>query len=193
MEANRTFTLFDPRFKKIVDQNLTNLLDEHRKQSPRHATVMRASSSTHTIRDNRGHTHSITSNGIDEDVLVSLLAAKGYPVADLKQLARLRDHSDWYVELEVIATIQTYFQFSTERICDVVSMLFERAFVHNSVQSLKRTLEDRLGLVGENGLSNCKKFAKDEPQIEEQRQLLKRQKEILLNARKVIYEFYHSN
>jgi Dynamin GTPase effector domain len=191
MELNRPFTLSDLRFKDVVDKNLTGLLQErYELLTNRDNIPMHPSSSTHTIRDERGTSHSITSRGIDTDVIVGLLAAKGFPISSAKQLARLHDHGDCHVELELIATVQAYFDFSTERICDVVSQLFENIFVRRFVARLKKSLVLDLGLVGEQGHLKCVAYARDEPRIEEERQVLKKQKDILLKAKQIISQFY---
>jgi hypothetical protein len=94
------------------------------------------------------------------------------------------------VELAVIATVQTYFAFSTERVCDVVSQIFENVFVRRFVGKLKKSLVVELGLVGEQGHGKCVAYAKDEPRIEEERLFWKNQRGILLDARTVISQFY---
>ena len=191
MEMNRPFTLANVRFKAVVDDNITELLQKrYESLTKRRTSPIQASSSIHTIRDTNGLSHSITSRGIDTDVIAGLLAAKGFPISSPKQLARLHTHGDCYVELEVIATVQAYFEFSTESICDVASQLFENVFVRRFVSRLKKYLIVDLGLVGEDGHSKCVTFARDEPRVEEERQLLEKQKEILLKANDIITKFY---
>jgi len=191
METNRPFTLSNSRFKEVVEHYITELLQErYELLTKRDTTRLQPSSSTHTIRDTYGTSHSITSRGIDTDVIVGLLAAKGFPISSTKQLARLHEHGDCYVELELIATVQAYFDFSTERICDVVSQLFENNFVKHLVNRLKKSLVLELGLVGAEGHSKCVLYAKDNPQIENERETLNRQRGILLEAKKVISQFY---
>jgi Dynamin GTPase effector domain len=187
MESNRPFVLSDSRFKDVVESNLTELLQ---KRYDLLSDPIRASTSTHTIRDMHGNSFSITSREMDMDVLVSLLAAKGFHISSTKQLARLHEHGECSVELSVVAAVEAYFAFSTERVCDVVSQLFENVFVREFVSRLKKSLVVELGLVGEHGHTKCVGYAKDEPQIEQEREGLKKQKDILLAARNVISQFY---
>lgn len=192
IERNRPFTLSTPRFKDVVEQNLTEVLQTRYELLTNHDTTpLQPSSSTHTIRDTYGTSHSITSRGIDNDVIVGLLAAKGFPITSTKQLARLHNHGDCSVELKVIATVQTYFEFSTERICDVVSQLFENVFVRRFVAKLKTSLVFELGLVGEEGHGKCAAYAKDEPRIEDERLFWENQKDILQRAKNIISQLYH--
>jgi Dynamin GTPase effector domain len=188
METNRPFTLSDPRFKDVVETNLTELLQKRYELLAK--PPIQPSTSTHTIRDNYGNSHSITSREMETDVLVALLAAKGFPISSPKQLARLHEHGECSVELSVVATVQAYFAFSTERVCDVVSQLFENIFVRGFVSRLNKSLVVDLGLVGEHGHAKCVGYAKDEPRIAEERKSLQKQKSILLDARNVISQFY---
>jgi hypothetical protein len=94
------------------------------------------------------------------------------------------------VELAVIATVQTYFEFSTERICDVVSQLFENFFVRRFVAKLRTSLVFELELVGEQGHVKCVAYVKDEPRIEAERLFWENRKDILQRAKNVISQFY---
>ena len=86
---------------------------------------------THTIKDVNGNAHSISSKGVGEDVLLSLLTAQGYHISSAKQLARLHDPDEFGAELDVMARVLASFEISSKRIVDVMPMIFETALVCN--------------------------------------------------------------
>ena len=149
-----------------------------------------ASSSTHTIKDIYGTCHSVTAKGVGEDVLLSLLVANGYRISSAKQLARLHDPDYYETELEVISQVLAYFELASQRIMDVVPMIFETVFARDFSHEIRKELTSSLKLVGDFGLENCAKFAKEEPDTQLRREDLNKRKDILSRAVTVVHQFY---
>ena len=116
MEKSRPFTLNHKDYSTSTEVFIT---DFAHCRSKIHGEFTPASSSTHTIKDVYGTSHSVSAKGVGEDVLLSLLTANGYRISDSKQLARLHDPDDYNTELEVIAQVLSYFEISSKRIIDV--------------------------------------------------------------------------
>ena len=129
-----------------------------------------------------GNAHSISSKGVGEDVLLSLLAAQGYHVSSAKHLARLHDPDEFDAELDVMARVLAYFEISSRRIVDVMPMIFESALVCNFADELQKTMTSDLKLIGEFGFENCRIYGKDEPDIQVKRQEYRKHEEILTDA-----------
>ena len=180
MERRRPFTLDHMQFS-ITKENLTTELTHERNESEKkHKTSSTPASSTYTIRDVSGYSHSITSRGVDEDVLLGLLASKGYRISSPKQLARLHDPGEYVTEIEVICQVLAYFESSSKRIIDIMPMIFETVFASEVVEELREALTSSLKLVGDPGPANCVKYTQDEPAVETEREELLSQKNTLL-------------
>lgn len=149
-----------------------------------------SSSSTHTVRDIYGTTHSITAKGVGESVLLGLLTANGFPVSSARQLVRLHDPDIYETELEVIAQVLAYFEISSQRIMDVMPMIFETVFARDFGDEIRKELTSSLKLVGDCGLENCARFAREEPDIQLRREDLNKRKDILSRAVTVVHQFY---
>jgi len=149
-----------------------------------------APSLTHQIRDIYGGCRAVTAKGVGKDVLFSLLVESGYRVPSAKQLARLRDPDNYEAELEVISQVLAYFELSSQRIMDVMPMIFETVFARDFADEIRKELTSSLRLVGDFGLENCAKFAKEEPDIQLRREDLMARKEILSQAVMVVHQFY---
>lgn len=184
MENRRPFTLDHNQFSVSKEDFITEFA--HQRGQP----IASPSSTTHTIRDTYGSAHSITSHGVDEDVLLSLLTAKGYRITSTKQLARLHDPDEYITELEVISQVLAYFEISSKRIVDVMPMIFETVFACEFGDELRRVLTSNLKLVGDFGVANCVRYTKDEPDVQMKREDFNRRKETLSRASEIISRFY---
>ena len=187
MESRRPFTLDHIRFSISKEAFITEFAHQRlHLQSP----VPSPSSTTHTIRDTYGTAHSITSRGVDEDVLLSLLTVKGYRVTSLKQLARLKDPDEYETELGVISQVLAYFEISSKRIIDLMPMVFETVFARNFENELRNVLTSNLKLVGDVGVANCVRYTQDEQDVQRKREDFNKTKEILSQASEIISRFY---
>jgi hypothetical protein len=99
----------------------------------------------------------------------------------LKELSRLHNSDEYEAELGVVSQVLAYFEISSRRIIDVMPMIFETVFVRNFSQEIRKVLISELKLVGDFGLENCIKYAKDEVGIEIRNDLAEA-KEILSRA-----------
>jgi hypothetical protein len=122
----------------------------------------------------------------DEEILLTLLSKRGYHLSSVKQLARLHGPDDYQTELTVISQVLAYFQVSSNRFTDVMPMIFETVFVRDFADELKNNLTSGLKLIGKDGYANCARFAKEEPEVQENRGRLERQRGILCDALKVV-------
>jgi hypothetical protein len=122
----------------------------------------------------------------DEELLLTLVSKSGYHLSSVKQLARLHGPDEYQTELTVMSQVLAYFQVSSNRFTDVMPMIFETVFVRDFADELKVKLTSGLKLIGKDGYANCARFAKEEPEVQENRGRLERQKGILCEALKVV-------
>jgi hypothetical protein len=109
----------------------------------------------------------------------------------LTHLARI--HADEYdAELEVISHVAAYFDIASTRIIDSIPQLFETMFASRFAQELEERLTIDLKLLGDGGVDRCKKYVRDEPDIQFNRDKLLREKKILKEALATIDRFYNS-
>jgi hypothetical protein len=188
MEQRRPFTLNHNDFNASKEGLLTDFAHLRRQSSNFFSP---SSSSTHTVRGEHGISHTLSSNGVGEDALLSLLTAKGYHITSTKQLARLHDPDEYAEELTVISQVLAYFEISSKRIVDLMPMIFETVFARQFGDELRKRLTSNLKLVGECGLENCAKYARDEPDVQSKRQEYNRQKETLSRALGIISRFFN--
>jgi hypothetical protein len=127
-----------------------------------------------------------------EENLCTVLAAYGIKLSSLKQLSRI--HRDEYdTELDVIAHVKSYFEVASKRIIDDIPMIFETSFAIAFARDLEKNLHEKLNLVGPNGLENCARYVRDEPEIQKKRKDWTRQLEILKKAETKLIKFHISN
>jgi hypothetical protein len=187
MEKSRPFTLNHKDYCTSREEFVTEFAHRRAKS---YGEFKPASSSTHTIKDVYGTSHSVSAKGVGEDVLLSLLTANGYRISDSKQLARLHDPDDYDTELEVIAQVLSYFEISSKRIIDIMPMIFETVFARDFGGELRKELTSNLKLVGESGYETCGRYATEEQEVQRRREELDGEKGILSSAVTVVSRFY---
>lgn len=191
MECNRPFTMSDEVYREAKSE--FRLSFAARRNQCLGPTNPHRLYSTHTVKGN-GNSQSLSSRSEDdENALLSLLLTQGYPISSTKQLARLYDRDEYDAELDVISRVLAYFEVSSKRIMDVMPMIFETAFVCNFAEQLSRVLISDLKLIEESGFETCKRYGKDEPDIQVKRADYKRQADILSDAMSVISTFFKGN
>ena len=188
MERNRPFTMNHKTYSLTAKDLVAEFANARLNDSQ--ISINAASSVTHTVKDIYGSSQSVTSKGVGEDVLLGFLAAKGYGLSSAKQLARLRDPDFYETELSVISQVLAYFEISSQRIMDVMPMIFETVFVLDFEDELRKNLTTSLQLVGNVGLETCRRMAKEEPDIQLRREELNERKKTLLRAATVVHQFY---
>jgi hypothetical protein len=92
--------------------------------------------------------------------------------------------------LDVIAHVAAYFDIASTRTIDNIPQLFESRFASKFVLRLEEDLVTKLNLFGEGGLERCRMYVRDEPDIQERRERLIREKKILEDALATIDRFY---
>jgi hypothetical protein len=186
METRRPFTLNEIDYRLSRDEHLTNFVHERKAKT----TDGQPSSSRHTTRDGHGNSQSIVSRTENEDMLRSFLAANGFPISSMKELARLLPPDEFEAEINVISETLAYFDISSKRFIDVMPMVFETVFAVAFVEDLRNGLTGRLNLVGESGYENCKKYGADEPAVQAQRQELNWRLNILSDCSKIVSNLF---
>jgi hypothetical protein len=186
METRRPFTLNEIDYRLSKDEHLTDFVHQRKAKT----TNGQPSSSRHTTRDGHGNSQSIVSRTENEDTLLSFLAANGYPVTSMKELARLHPPDEFEAEISVISETLAYFDISSKRFIDVMPMVFETVFAVDFVEDLRNGLTGRLKLVGESGYENCKKYGADEPAIQGKRQELNWKLNILSDCSKIVSNLF---
>jgi hypothetical protein len=184
MEMNRPFTLNYQAYSEAQEDNIT---DFHYFRSQEGSGTLQAdSSTTHSVKDTNG-SHSVYGKGSGKDGVLSLLAANGIHLSSTKQLSRLLDHPDEYkAELVVMSQVLAYFQISSTRMIDVMPMIFETVFARDFAYTLEKNLTSKLQLTGKAGYENCGRFAKEEPEVQAEREDFEKKRDILVEALSVI-------
>jgi len=174
MENLRPFTLSKDEYIKSQMEAVTEFaLLRHGKEG-----LPSTNGSNFYLTDVTGQTRSFKAT---EDTLLTVLASFGLHLSSSKQLVRI--HQDKYhSELEVIAHVATYFEIASKRLIDDIPQIFETVFALEFGLELARVLTTNLKLVGDQGLENCSKYTRDEPDIQANRAFLTRQEEILERA-----------
>lgn len=192
MERCRPFTLSHDLYKT---RKADIKLEQADMRNKRNESGVAFSLSTQTIlKDQAGNTHSVSSrSGGSDNVLLGLLLDKGYPITTLKQLACLHNLDQYDAELDVISRVVAYFEISSTRIIDVMPMIFETSFVSDVAYELRKVLISDLELILEHGFETCKKYVKDEPDIQSKRADYKRLSDILSDAMSVISSVSRGN
>jgi hypothetical protein len=186
MESRRPFTLNDNDFRISKEDHFTTFAyARNDKMAPGQSSLSR-----HTVRDFYGNSQSIISKTDNNDALLSLLAANGYPLTSTKGLARLHEADEYHAEINVISETLAYFEISSKRIIDVMPMIFETSFAVEFLETLRTGLTTRLRLVGESGYQHCKKYGVDEPVVERRRVELNGKMKILSDASEVVYNLF---
>jgi hypothetical protein len=183
MEMNRPFTLNYQAYTETQEEFVTDFL-YFRSQEGR-GTLQVDSSTTHSVKDTNG-SHSVYAKGSGNDVVLSLLAANGYHLSSPKQLSRLLEPDAHKAELVVISQVLAYFQISSTRIIDVMPMIFETVFARDFAHALEKNLTSSLQLTGKGGYDNCARFAKEEPEVQAEREDFEKKRAILVEALSVI-------
>jgi hypothetical protein len=147
-----------------------------------------STSSAFRLLDGTGNPRSYPAT---EENLVTVLSAYGIRLSSLTHLARI--HADEYdAELEVISHVAAYFDIASTRIIDSIPQLFETMFASRFAQELEERLTIDLKLLGDGGVDRCKKYVRDESDIQFNRDKLLREKKILKEALATIDRFYNS-
>ena len=181
MENHRPFTM-NKEYLNRKEENLTAYtLLRHQNESGLPYTT----SGSFRLQDGNGS----RSYSASEENLVTVLSAYGIHLTSLRQLARL--HADEFdAELDVISHVSAYFDIASQRIIDDIPQVFETIFALRFFNELKDNLASDLKLVGDGGLENCKRYVRDEPDIQMTRDKFDRQRRILKDALDTVDHFY---
>jgi hypothetical protein len=115
------------------------------------------------------------------------LAERGFPLTSIDELVRLQAPDNFAQELKVVAEVQAYFKVAYKRIIDVVPMTIENLFLEELASELRRSLVEKLGLLGKDGLEKCTNYAADSAEIEEKRSSLSKRLEVLTSSTRILY------
>ena len=182
LETNRPFTLSHKRFSLSRREYIIDFI-HYRNQSNSSARISRT---IHTMRDGSGNFRSISQDEVSDDVLVGHLYSKGYKISDRKQLARLHEPDEYETELTVVSDIWAYFDIASNRVIDIMPMIFEVLFARGSGRELHKVLTSELKLVGDQGPENCARYAQDAENTHWKRVKLTDHKNILLQALQIL-------
>lgn len=187
MECHRPFTVNHSNYSNLIREFRKDLEDRHNGQERSNGNV----SVTYTVKDNSGNSKTVSSRIVNGDR--SPMSAAYFPkMPSVSDLASSSDFSKYKDEMELMSQVLAYHVISSERISDVVPMIFETAFTCSFSNTLREVLTSRLKLVGDSGLENCAKYAQDEPEIERNRADCSIQLGILSDALKILHMFLNS-
>lgn len=185
-ERHRPFTM-NKEYLKRKEENLTAYAVLRHKD----ATTGLPSclgSSVFRLQDGSGALRTFSAT---DDNLVTVLSAYGVHLSSPTQLARI--HADEFdAELDVISHVAAYFDIASTRIIDNIPQLFETMFASKFAHELEERLTTDLKLLGTGGLDRCKRYVRDEPDIQFRRDTLSRERKILKEALATIDRFYNS-
>lgn len=178
LETNRPFTMSNERYKATRDEKRT----EWAYLRNNHSSAKNVTRTSHTLRDGTGNYQSISRNGVEDDVLIGHLCARGYAVTDIKQLALLYQSDEYDTELKVVADVEAYFEISSKRVIDYMPMIFEVVFARDFGRELAKVLTTKLKLVGKPGVQRCQLVTRDAEDVHARRIKLTEDQAILSDA-----------
>src|SRR5579859_6966294 len=180
MERHRPFTLNEKYHKKKAEYVTEFAVKRH----PQFASVSPSKFTLHDGGPAGGRTYAAT-----EENLLQVLSAYGVELSSIKQLATA--HEDEYMaELDVISHVATYFEIASNRIVDDIPKVFETVFARWFGESLAMDLASNLKLVGDGGVETCRRYVRDEPDVQMKRDSLTRQQKILKQALDKVDKYY---
>jgi Dynamin GTPase effector domain len=184
MENHRPFTL-NKQYLNIKEECVTTFaLMRHGRSSS--GLLPCATEGNFKLTDASGNPRTYPAS---EENLVTVLSAYGIHLSSLKQLSRI--HEDEYdAELDVISHVTAYFDVSSKRIIDDIPKLFETIFALDFGQELEKHLAKNLKLVEDGGVGTCKRYIRDEPDIQSKRDDLSRHHQILKTALDTVDGFF---
>jgi len=182
LEANRPFTMNGERFIQSRDQYLIDFA--HARRPP--TSPPNISRTSRTSRDNFGNSTSVSHEEMDDGVLLGHLNAKGYKISDIKQLALLDGHGEYEAELNVISGVLAHFDVASNRLTQIIPMIFEGVFARTFERELRDVLAPKLELVGDHGAENCRRYTKDAEDVDQRREKLTRNKQVISEALEIL-------
>ena len=126
---------------------------------------------------------------MSDDLIVGQLRARGFPVADIKQLAQLYGPDPYETELRVVANVWAYFDVSSKRTIENMIMIFEVVFALDFGDHVRNELRSKLNLVGKQGEQRCAMVAQDAEDVHVKRVKLTEDRAILSQALQILASF----
>lgn len=187
MEANRPFTLNEDFYSGSRAKYEAEITSTQTK--PSNPPI---SSVTRTVRHTNGISQSVSANNlaISDEELLRGLRDRGYPVNDTKQLSFLQEYTEFKTEVEVVSHVLAYFELSSKRILDVMPMIFETVFAKAFGEELENVFTTNLRILDADGANVCKKYAKDEPEVQSRRKELDSRKKTLSEALDIVSRYF---
>ena|SRR5579859_7415182 len=96
-------------------------------------------------------------------------------------------YSDSYeTELAIISHVRAYFDVASKRLIETVPMICDTSMALKLIDQLDKSFAKQLGITGEEGNQNAKKFLQEDVEVKEKRESLSRQKEIVESAERIL-------
>ena len=103
-------------------------------------------------------------------------------------LQHLNETDPYKAELGIAADIAAYYRVAVKRAIDIVPMCIENEFLVAFGEELRRTLEQRLGLIGDSATETCAKYAVEDIDTQESRARLIEMRDTLILAKETLNE-----
>jgi hypothetical protein len=113
------------------------------------------------------------STNVDENVVET-----DFPIG--VRLQALNNKDTYKAELGIAADIAAYCRVAVKRAVEIVPMCIENEFLVAFGEELRRTLEKRLGLIGDSAAETCAKYAVEDRDIQERRARLIEMRDTLI-------------
>lgn len=195
MEKERPFTLNDDYRLSIRDDLLKDFANTRRgrKNSPSKCLDFNFQSKARPITTSvedivTGVAKRMTTSA-DDDKLFQNLSARGHPIQSLEDLSRLDPPDEYQNELGLVAEVLSYFRVASKRTIDIIAMQIKNQYFRRCSVELRQSLVENLGLIGEAGLENCKKYATDDPAVQRRRNTISAQLKILADTTAILDRF----
>jgi hypothetical protein len=102
------------------------------------------------------------------------------------KLQKATEDNPYKTELGIAADIAAYYTVAVKRAVDIVPMCTENEFLVAFGGELRKTLEKRLGLIGESGSETCEKYAVEDIDIQGKRTKLIEMRDTLIMAKDIM-------
>ena len=172
LEENRPFTQNREAFMAFKEEHMTDFHYAHTNwQLPEQS--LRASFS---IWDKKGARRSVSHDYLSENSLLnqvmSDLTSKGIQVTNPKRFALLQPHSEYGTEIAFMSACLAYFDIASMRVIEAIPKIFEVVYLKRFEGNLRARLTFELKLNNMEGVETCKRYTRENIEIQKKRQIL---------------------
>jgi len=188
LEENRPFTQNRDAFITSKEEHMINF--HYALTQPNWQFPEKSVRASFTIHDSKGGRRSVSRDYLSENELMnqatSYLLEKGIQVSNPKKLALLSSQGEYGTELAFMSACLAYFDISSMRVIEDMPRIFEVVYLKRFERKLWTKLASALNLNNAEGVETCKRFTKENGELQEKRRRLTGKQEALCRASEIL-------